>query len=319
MRIIAFRLLTALSAVAIGLLSISFTAFSGRYASVISEVEVLKLLDETMTFGRVDIPPPPDIYNINAQFVEGRLSVLRNESRWVLAFELICYEPGACAYEHRIWLYGNCIRGQVWWRIRELPIPIYEEHLWDNTTGAFLMPRDHIRIRYDDQILEFSPTPAEYAAAGILFPPERQHTNDIEPLELLAYLCWKLNSPFFLSREELEGTVRDAVDEETGDLKLIFQTREWQHPNFDEEEHPSQLPGIQLLAHLVATGEPAVWEQLDPEWVNTRFAQVVQRNWEFIYPPSHPPSMGESPVYLLLPFSPDEWEEVPAENDESNE
>ncbi|GBC94124.1 hypothetical protein HRbin15_02632 [bacterium HR15] len=55
------------------------------------------------------------------------------------------------------------------------------------------MPRDHIRIRYDDQILVFSPTPAEYAAAGIVFPPKRQRSNTIEPLELLAYLCWKRN------------------------------------------------------------------------------------------------------------------------------
>ena len=58
---------------------------------MITELEVLNLLDETMTFARGDIPPPPDIYNINFQFVEGMLSVFRNAHDWVIAFVIVAY------------------------------------------------------------------------------------------------------------------------------------------------------------------------------------------------------------------------------------
>jgi hypothetical protein len=67
-----------------------------------------------------------------------------------------------------------------------------------------------------------------------VFPPDRQQANDLEPLEMLAYLCWKLQSPFFLSDEELADAVQGAVVEGTGELRLIFQTREWQHPKVGE-------------------------------------------------------------------------------------
>lgn len=104
---------------------------------MITEAEVLNLLDETMTYERGDIPPPPDICNINFRFVEGRLSVFRNEHDWVIASEIVAYVPPACAYEHSLHLYGNCIQGQVQWILRELPARIDVQELWDNRTGAF--------------------------------------------------------------------------------------------------------------------------------------------------------------------------------------
>jgi|GEM_PF-4697826 len=283
---------------------------------MITELEVLNLLDATMTHARGDLPPPPDIYNTNFQFVEARLSAFRNEYSWVIAFEIVAYVPPACAYEHDLYLYGNCIQGQVQRIGRELPVRIDVEELWDNQTGRFLMRRDSIRIKWDDEWLEFSPASEEYAAAGVVFPPERQQANDLEPLELLAYLCWKLQSPFFLSDEELADTVRKAVVEGTDELRLIFQTRAWQHPNFDEKELPSQVPGMQVLARLIATGDPSVWNEFRPEWVNTRFSRVVQVNWEFIYPPKPSPPPAGGPTYLLLPFVPEEWEEIPEEERE---
>lgn len=311
----AFRLLNALSVTAAVLWLLDGTAFKRRCPLMMSESEVLELLDETMSFERGDIPSPPDIYNINFQFVEGRLSVFREEEWWVLAFETISYVPGGCSYGHGLWLYGNCIKGQVYHQWNELPIRIDREGFWDYATGAFLVPRNHLCIPWNDQMLEFFPMPEEYAAAGVIFPPERQQANDVEPLELLAYLCWKLNSPFFLSEEELAATVRKAVVEGTGEMKLIFQTREWQHPFFDARELPSQLPGMQVLAHLIATGDPSVWKEFRREWVNTRFSHVVQVNWEFIYPskPSSPPEGG--PTYLLLPFDPEEWQEIVEDED----
>ena len=59
-----------------------------RGSFMIREAEVLRILDEFMQYGR--FYAPADIYNINFQFVEGRLSVFRNESQWVIAFEMIC-------------------------------------------------------------------------------------------------------------------------------------------------------------------------------------------------------------------------------------
>lgn len=250
---------------------------------MIREAEVLRILDEFMQYGRFFAPV--DIYNINFQFVEGRLSVFRNESQWVIAFEMICYVPGGCSYDNVLYLYGNCLKKQGFYRMFELPVRIAVDELWDETTGMFLMRRDYIRVPWLDQWIEFTPNTDEYAAVGIVFPPERQHTNDLEPLELLAYLCWKLDSPFFLSEAELAAHVRQASEEVMSDLHLIFQTKEWQHPNLDEGERPSELPGMQVLARLIAQGDPSVWQEFEACWVNTRFAQVVQVNWEFIYPP----------------------------------
>jgi hypothetical protein len=288
----------------------------GRDSEMITELEVLNLLDETMTYARGDVPPPPDIYNINFQFVQGRLSVFRNAHNWVIAFEIVAYVPGACAYEHDLFLYGNCIQGQVQRIGRELPARIDVEELWNNQTGDFLARRDYVRIKWGDEWLEFTPTAQEYAAAGIVFPRDRQQANDLKPLELLAYLCWRLNSPFFLSEEELADAVQKAVVEGTDELRLVFQTREWQHPNFDERELPSQVPGMQVLARLIATGDASVWNEFRAEWVNTRFSHVVQVNWEFIYPPKPGPPPPGGPTYVLLPFVPEEWEEVAEEERE---
>lgn len=125
--------------------------------------------------------------------------MFRNAHDWVIAFEIVAYVLPACAYEHSLYLYGNCIQGQVQWILRELPARIDVQELWDEQTGAFLARRDRVRIKWGDEWLEFTPTAQEYAAAGVVFLPDRQQTNDLEPLEVLAYLCWKLQSPFFLS------------------------------------------------------------------------------------------------------------------------
>ena len=319
--IFAVLLMMGISVLLGGLVLLSAPSVGG--AEMITEAEVLNLLDETMTYERGDIPPPPDIYNINFQFVEGRLSVFRNEHDWVIAFEIVAYVLPACAYEHSLHLYGNCIQGQVQWILRELPARIDVQELWDNQTGAFLARRDRVRIKWGDEWLEFTPTAQEYATTGIVFPPDRQQANDLEPLEMLAYLCWKLQSPFFLSDEELADAVQGAVVEGTGELRLIFQTREWQHPKVGEGELPSQVLGMQVLARLVATGDASVWNEFRPEWVNTRFADVVRVNWEFIYPPKPAPPPPGGPTYELIPapdwwaeLEEDAWEEVPEEGQE---
>lgn len=269
---------------------------------MICEEEIIVVLDETMHYGRR--PTPPDIYNINFQFVEGRLSVFRNKSHWVLVFEMIRYVPGACDYENGLYLYGNCLKEQGYYRSIELPVQIALPELWDETTGVFLMRRNYIRVLWNDQWLEFTPTPDEYLAAGIMFPKGRQHTNDLEPYELLAYLCWKLHSPFFLSEEDLYTMVREAITEGTPDLQLIFQTCEWQHPNLDKGELPSELPGMRILARLIAEADPSVWDEFNPCWVNTTFTHVVQMNWEFLYPslPATTPTTTSDVVYYLEPF-----------------
>lgn len=86
---------------------------------------------------------------------------------------------------------------------------------------------------------------------------------------------------------------------------------------------PSQVLGMQVLARLVATGDASVWNEFRPEWVNTRFADVVRVNWEFIYPPKPAPPPPGGPTYELIPapdwwaeLEEDAWEEVPEEGQE---
>lgn len=266
-----------------------------------SALEILALLDSVMTDARGDVPPPPDIYNVNFQFVEGRLSVFRGDTLWALAFEFVCYTPGTGAYTHSLHLYGNRIAGNVLWNLRELPVQINLDDLWDG--DKFLAHRYHPKLYWNEQSIEIQATPEEYSTAGILFPPSRQDTNDMTPLELLAYLCWKFRSPFFLDEESLMQVVRDAT-EESGDLHLVFQTTRWQHPDFSEGERPSDLPGIRLLAQLIAEGDSSVWHAFDPRWVNTTYTQVVQRNWEFLYPFENMPSDGGAVgLYSLVPLA----------------
>jgi hypothetical protein len=66
---------------------------------------------------------------------------------------------------------------------------------------------------------------------------------------------------------------------------------------------------MQVLARLVATGDVGVWREFRPEWVNTRFADVVQVNWEFIYPPKPVPPPPGGPTYELI-LVPDDWAEL---------
>lgn len=130
-----------------------------------------------------------------------------------------------------------------------------------------------------------------------------QPTIQNASVELLAYLCWKFHSPFFLDDESLIRIGRDAT-EGSGDIRLVFQTTPWQHPDVGEGERPSNVPGMRLLAQLIAEGNPSVWRAFDARWVNTTFTQVAQKNWEFLYPFEDTLSvMSAEGYYSLVPLA----------------
>lgn len=237
----------------------------------------------------------PVIDPIDSHFRVGdtRLSVFRSEQQWVILFERVDYHVGLDEYQVGLYAYGNCLQenfedgvdlNDSLGRFYRHPFEFDSEATSVNPeTDSWILDRDHFVIWLHGKRLEFSPTPDDYAAAGIVFEQELEGPDTIEPEQLLRFLCHHLGHPFFNSEDYLRAAIdcfqarpEEPVFHQIGlshHLALFLQTREWQHTDF--EECPSDVPGFQILARAIAGGDLTEWNQQDPATFNTDW-----RPWE---------------------------------------
>ena len=244
----------------------------------------------------------PNINPIETHFrvADARMTVFRSERQWVIFFERVDYHVGMDEYQVSLSAYGNCLQeefedgiglnGQLLPYYRH-PFEFDEEATEINPeTGSWNLQRDRFCIWLDGRMLDFTPTPEDYAAAGIVFDEEPQRPDTIHPEQLLRFLCHHLDHPFFNSEDFLRSVIDvfkaqplEPVYRQTGlshHLALFLQTREWQHTDFgrdNEFQHPSDVPGFHILARAIAGGDLTEWNNQDPVTFNTDW-----RPWEAI-------------------------------------
>ncbi len=234
----------------------------------------------------------PSINPIETHFrvADARMTVFRSERQWVILFERVDYHVGQNEYQVSLCAYGNCLQEGFEPYFRH-PFEFDEEATQVNPeTGSWILQRDRFCIWFNGRRLDFTPTPQDYAAAGIVFDEEPQRPDMIHPEQLLRFLCDHLGHPFFNSEDSLRSIIdtfqaqpSEPVYHQIGlshHLSLFLQTREWQHTDFGEDgefQCPSDVPGFHILARAIASGDLTEWNSQNPTTFNTDW-----RPWEAI-------------------------------------
>ena len=221
-----------------------------------------------------------------------RMTVFRSTEHWVIFFELVEYNVGTNEYEVGLCAYSDCLQAgfedgmglnnQLFQYYRH-PFEFDEEMmLVDPETASWILGRDRFSLWLNGRRLDFTPNAEVYAAAGIIFDEEPDGPDTIQPEQLLRFLCHRLDHPFFNSEDYLRSVIdafqsrpSEPVFHQTGlshHLSLFLQTREWQHTDFDEKskfQFPREVPGFQILARAIASGDLTEWNGQDRDAFNT--------------------------------------------------
>lgn len=234
--------------------------------------EILRHLDEHM-----DI----ELINPNFQLADTRMTVFRSDENWVIFIELVGTTKEA--YEGvSIYAFGNCIGQQGFIETRSLFSAPKDAPLSDKE-GIWIGDRSHFSVIIKGKRYDFKPTKEDYLAAGITFPDDRIGPGSLRPIELIRFLCYHLNHPFFVSEDYLryllDRLAVEAIKKRDWyslgqEMSLFFQTREWQHPDLALGEKPSQIKYFQVLARAIEKGDPSGLKKLDPSTFNTDWRKV---------------------------------------------
>jgi len=251
--------------------------------------QILQELDEAFA------ADPVCLYTVSSHFkiADARLTVFRSPKHWVIVFEKIDYfyplHGTVGCFERFYMLYGNCLKkdrvgcgggADALWK-SELELP------FDPDTGAWLPTRQHFRYFWAGKWWDVYPTPQDLQQAGI--DPElldevdrkdyQQNPNTLLPVEWLRYLCHHLNHPFFASEARLREVVREAVSDPQieSELQIVLQTREWEHPDYLEEELPSHTETFRVIAEIIATGDASLWARVDRSRFNSHWRYWVEK------------------------------------------
>lgn len=234
--------------------------------------EILKLLDEELVMDPQH--DPPYLYQLwtHCYPADARMTVFRSDKHWAVVFEFISYWCRWQGVQNDIWCYGDCVRehGQ---RYEDQPLELPAEND-DTPFGAgYPMNPYQFSVKRNGERLDFTPSPEEYAAAGIGFAPERPDPNAHQEAQIVRYLCHHFNHSFFTSEEELRDILTEVWDETQSPpsepMALFLQTRHWNHPNIGLDEHPSQTISFPILARAIASGDLTEWAAQDPATFNT--------------------------------------------------
>lgn len=202
-----------------------------------------------------------NLLNMNYDLADTRMTIFRSDEDWVIFFEFImvhsyCDEAGVYLYG-----YGNCLNKQGW-----LP---YSRSLLDRLEpfGAFNRRRFSVFIK--GKKYDFTPTDEDYSAAGIVFTEDG---FDLDLCQLVLFLCYHLNHPFF-SSEDFLRYVMEECGASHHKMALFFQTLEWQHPDIPDTP-PSKVEYFRILAQAIETGDLSALLKIDRSTFNTDWRKV---------------------------------------------
>lgn len=234
---------------------------------------ILALLDEG--WGVSTSPMDFDASESHFRAAGQRMSVFRSEEHWVVLFEQVRYSVGEDAFEVALWAYGDCLSPECTDRYHGMsharPFELCAETTFiDPECQSWRHDRARFCIWRNGKRECFSPTPQEYAAAGIVFESPKTGPDSLAPEQLLQFLCHHLDHPFFASEDYLRRWIDSNIDfsvipypqvSVSPTLSLLLQTRHWHHPDLAISECPSQLESFHILARAIVSGDLTEWHQ----------------------------------------------------------
>ncbi len=225
-----------------------------------------------------------------AHLADTRLTVFRSSRDWAVFVEIPHYSDGTVDFHNWVGGAGSCLlEGGFSWGGELGESSLFEEvadaPLWKYGVGnepwkTWLGDRASFSILFKGQRFDFTPTEADYRAAGIIFKEKRTGPDSIEPGCLLRFLCHHLDHPFFASETELRTLLHD-----TPDLEVFIQTRHWHHPvylvdgkdeedGFFKEDYISNIRCFQILSRAIASGDLTEWNSQDTTTFNTHWEKL---------------------------------------------
>lgn len=268
------------------------TLSHGGKDGMIGTAEVLSHFDASYGVEPVVLVSDSQAY----QLADARMSVFRSDRNWVIVFELIQFSYRLWSPSERFhrsyYLYGNCLKKEGFFTSE--PLWQKDDHIpFDSTDTVWQARRSGFWYYWKDTKQLCRPTPQEYQLAGIDpklldFSEYAEYLEDkdyLAPIEWLRFLCHYLDHPFFVSESHLRQILRRALTRADieGTLKLVFQTRDWEHPA--PGELPSAKRDFRLIAQIICTGDSALWRQSHQQKYNShwsyweRKARMEQPHW----------------------------------------
>jgi hypothetical protein len=211
----------------------------------------------------------PVLDNAYVEYAAARLSAFQGVKDWLIIFEVLGFSTREVEFVNDLYAFGSCVEreGIIG---EEIPLCSSPEHpVFDSETNECLADWTRWAIKVGNEEMSFSPTPEEYAEAGIVIGREPGR-GSLSEIELLRFLVHRLGEKrFFLSDEALLSHFPKCQK-----LEKLVQTTQWQHPNVAKEEKPSKNTSIRSLVEALSQRNPALFRQGRPNthwrfWLQT--------------------------------------------------
>jgi uncharacterized protein DUF7003 len=225
------------------------------------ESEILKQLDKY--YEDLEFPLPR---NANYPMADVRLTAFRNQSEWLIVFEVIAAAISQGWFQDMIFAYGNRVKAPGLLTAENV-VQAAPGYPIRDADGRFILNLDHFEVLIRGQKRDFSPSKEDFRKAGL--QSQGKMPGPIYFLRLLVSLC---PGDLFLPKEELLKRIRKS------ELQTFMQLDDWHHPDLAADEPPSRNSCFQSLASALAKDDPDLYS-CSPTKFNTQWT-----DWEVDWP-----------------------------------
>lgn len=229
--------------------------------AVFNQLQILNQLDacaRAFTFPMLD--------NGYVYLGDVRLTAYCDERRWALVIEVLGYgtrEGGHDGVNNALYCFGNCLMrppGTANEDFLSVTSDGPEGPTFEDEFGFYVRPEARsILIR--DELVALDLTPEALTAREI----ELVDSPRVNGAEMLRSLLPEHREALLAGDEELRSRL-------PSDLPEVLRLSGWHHPDVAGNELPSGSPTFQMIADVLASGDPGRYRPLDPP--NTHW-----RNW----------------------------------------
>jgi len=191
---------------------------------------------------------------------------------WLVVFEVLGYSTREISFVNHIYAFGSCVQREGFFGEEIALDSSPKQPLFDAETNECIADWSHWSVKLGDETLSFSPSPQEYAEAGIEID-RASGPGSLREFELLRFLIHKVGEErLFLNDQSLLGHFPHCRC-----TSKFIQTTKWQHPDIADGEKPSRNISISSLIEAFFKKNPSFF---DPGQPNTDWKSWPQAESE---------------------------------------
>lgn len=214
--------------------------------------KVLELLDYY-----VDEYDFPVLDNMNFDYSQGRITVFKEENKWLIVFEIIGSRGEDI--EKSIYIYGDLVKKNgLILGIDDFIKPLNSSEWFDKNRKLVVNPY-FINVSIKNKKIGLKLTSEDYKKMGI-------NPKKFNLTKLIRTLSFFYKDDLWTPLHEL---LQDIGIRET--LIPFYQTTEWKHPDITEDEKPSDTDFFSNLANGI--------ERNDVNQIKTKNTNTNWKNW----------------------------------------